>query len=602
MSEILIDFRPRVIRRTDESISLLNHCGDSKIEIIHENLFTVISARVDSLETWGSFRSADNKIIIALSGRIALEPYEWKQAENVTGQGGLACKAIYLIYQEKGVAGLKILNGSFLVFIYDSSIESIFVVTDRCGMFPCYGDDRETPNVICSHPDVLAKVLNISNDWDMVSLAEFLVAGRVSFPNSYYKGIKALDYGSIYAINVRRQSIVSLEKEKYFNFHFNLEEKASEWDLAEQLSFAFKKAVNRRTLSLFGQSAISLSAGLDSRAVLCSAERIENIWAFCFFDEINTEFKIAEKIAQAARVRFIPFKRDFDYYGSNAEKAVEISGGMGDFANNHHLGFREKFKAFGIDNILTGFYCDYIFKGLVFNKTRNKILSREKFSSFEYSNYMPFFWFDSSYSKKVRDRQDALIPDELKRDESDYGRLEVEYRRTFPLCTEVDNNQNVIPQKVLGWFPPIVDNDLINIYLKIPPAYKLNTSMYSKTVELICGRKISNITNNNTGARVNANQASVMINGLITGVRNRLKKRRKSIATNISWPNWDYYIQNSKVIESLWMREREIPRQIIGDLIGSDPFAKLLPDYVRENKLKLLLRILTLKIWINQKA
>lgn len=601
MSDLFLDFRPVEVRRKAIPANMLNHCGDAKVEIINENIFTLILARVDSWDIWGPFRSADKSILIALAGRIALEDSDWKQAAKLEGEGGLACKALYSIYRKHGFSGLKDLNGSFTAFIYDSAVKKIFIITDRCGMFPCYGDNKEIPTAICSHPDVLAEVLDISNEWDMTSLAEYLVTGKVSFPHSFYREIKALEYGCIHTINLSDNAVTGIEKEKYFNFDFKLDGKLSEWDLAEELSSAFKKAVSRRTLPIFGRSAFSLSAGLDSRALLCSADHMENVWAFCFFDEMNYEFNLAQKIAQTADVKFMPFKREFDHYGANAELGVKISGGMGDFGSNHYLGFRQKFKESGIENIIAGFYCDYLFKSIVLNKTYNKFLRTEKFSSFQYSNYMPFFWFNNSYSERVKERQDALIPDDLKKDESDRGRLEIERRRLFPLYSEPDNMETLIPQRVMGWYLPIVDNDIIDVYLRIPPSYKLNASMYSKAVELICGEEISKITNINTGTRVNANQASVIAHGYIKSLKTKINRRKKSIATNESWPNWYYYIQNSNVINALWSKRASSAQDVITALINCDPFEDSIQDYVRKGKIKLLLRLLTLNIWLSQR-
>jgi hypothetical protein len=601
MGDLFLDLRQAEVRCKGTPSDLLNHCGDTKIEIINENSFTLVLARVDSWDIWGPFRSADKRVLTALAGRIALDSPDWEQAAKIEGEGGLACKALYNIYRKSGISGLKELNGSFTAFIYDSTIEKIFIITDRCGMFPCYGDDKEIPSAICSHPDILADVLKLSGEWDMTSLAEFLVTGKVSFPHSFYRRVKALEYGCVHTISISDNSVTDIKKEKYFNFDFKIEPKLSEWDLAEGLSCAFRKAVNRRTLPIFGRSAFSLSAGLDSRALLCSSDNMENVLAFCFFDEINYEFSLARKIAQTADVKFIPFKRDFDHYGINAEKGVQISGGMGDFGSNHYLGFREKFKESGIENILAGFYCDYLFKSLVLNKKHNKFLRTEKFSGFEYSNYMPFFWFNNSHSEKVRERQDTLIPDDLKKDETDRGRLEIERRRLFPLYSEPDNMETLIPQRVMGWYLPIVDNDIIDVYLRIPPAFKLNASMYSKAVELICGEEISRITNINTGTRVNANKASVIYHGYIKSLRSKIKRRKKSIATNESWPNWYYYIQNSNVIYSLWSKRTNHTEDVLAELINEDPFKDSIQDYVGKGKIKLLLRILTLNIWLSQR-
>lgn len=134
----------------------------------------------------------------------------------------------------------------------------------------------------------------------------------MSHPYTYYKNIKSLDYGSVYEFDLSSRNVKCESVKKYFEFNFDVENSLSEWDLAEELATAFKKAVNRRILPVFGKGVFSLSGGLDSRTLLCAAENKDDIVAFSFFDEENLEFKTARAIAKEAGVELIPLKRDFE--------------------------------------------------------------------------------------------------------------------------------------------------------------------------------------------------------------------------------------------------------------------------------------------------
>ena len=603
MSDFIIDMRRSSFRCSNNAGSLINYFGDTKVEVIEEKLFTLYIGRVDSWDIWGPYKSSDGLVSVALAGRIALNEKEWENARKMPGEGGLACKAIYRLYRDGGLKALEELNGSFAVILYDQNVGNLYLINDRCGLYPCYRiQTKDRGFVVGSHPDSLARINGNTEKWDLISLTEFLVTGKVSYPNTYYEDVKALDYGSIHTYDVRSEIPRYEGGRKYFNFEFYIEHGASEWDLAKELAVAFRKAIDRRTMPMFGRTGISLSGGLDSRALLCAANDKKNICTFCFYDEENSEYRIAREIADASGVEFIPVKRSFEHYGDNAQMGVRISGAMGDFGSNHYLGFRDVFRSLGIDNIIAGFYCDYLFKSLVLNKKRNKLLRTEKFASFRYDNYMPFFWFDTEYSSAVKIRQDALFPDELKKDESDRGRLEIEKRRLFPLYTEPDNMETLIPQRVMGWFLPIVDNDIIEAYLMIPPAFKLNTSMYSKAVSLLCGERISKITNINTGAKVNAGRTSVMVHELLKSVRTKINRRKHSIATDESWPNWYFYIRNSKTIKNLWLCEKDITEELFIRLIGYNPYEKTIMEHSNEANLKLFLRLLTVKMWLMQRT
>jgi asparagine synthase (glutamine-hydrolysing) len=601
MSEFLIDCRSIAHCNAHKAANLMKYYADLNVQVFEFDTFRLVLSRPDDLGVWGPCNSIDGKLFVAIVGRIALEADEWAKAKSLPGNGGLACKAISIMYLQGGIKKLENLNGNFVVLVYDSPSQQLHIITDRCGMNPCYASSLKDDNfVFSSHPDILANALNLSQDWDLVSITEFLATGKLSYPHSYYNSIKALDYGSIYTIDFIDNKI-KYRMKKYFDFNFNIEHNMSEWDLAEELACSFRKSINRRTLPLFGQTGVSLSGGLDSRALLCSASDKRNIWAFCFFDEENLEYKIAREIAQVTGVKFISLKRDFDHYGDNAEAGVKISGAMGDFGSNHYLGFRDSFRKLGIENIIAGFYCDYLFKSLVLNKHVNKFLRTEKFTKFQYANYMPVYWFDTVYSHRAKDRLDELFPDNVKNNETDRGRLEIEKRRLFPLCNEPDNQETLIPQRVMGWYLPIVDNDIIDTYLKIPPKYKLNTSMYSKMVELQCGEKISRVTNINTGTRVNASHLDLIVHGYRKSIQSKIKKRKKSIATNESWPNWAYYLCNSKKIEALWMKKNETANDIFKQIMGKDPYEKNIHEYKSDGDLKLFLRLLTIKMWFDQR-
>ncbi|MFX0199829.1 MAG: asparagine synthase-related protein [Candidatus Hodarchaeota archaeon] len=560
--------------------------------------FTLVLSRPDDPAIWAPYIEPNRKVLVTLSGRIALDNEEWERAKKQRGKGGLACKAIYKMYKSGGVDNLENLNGNYVVIIYDPEMKQIHIVTDRCGMFPCFSSGM----VFSSHPDVLATVLGISHDWDMVSMAEFIMTGKVSFPYSYYRNIKALDFGSVHTISLDGANAVYKSKKKYFTFDFKIDHELTEWDLAEELANAFKKAVRKRTLEIFGQSAISLSGGLDSRTILCSIREQHGLLAICFFDEKNIEYKIAEKIANEANIEFIALKREPDYYGNSAEEAVRISGGMGWIIGNHYLGFRDLLKKLEIHNLITGFYCDYFFKGLLLNKKINKFLRTEVFSPFEYEIEYPYFWFDTSYSNRVKQRLDHSFPESLRNDQSEIAKLRIEEKRIFPLFNEPDNTATLVPQKVMSWYLPIVDNDIIDIYLKMPPKYKLNTSMYSKMVEVQCGERFSQIPNCNTGARVNASRISLFLHRNKKAIERQIKGTiLKSVATDHSWPNWEYYAHHSEKVRSLWMRKNDVAQEIFAAIMGKDPYQMEIQKY-RGKGVDLFFRLLTLKLWLDQRV
>jgi len=580
----------------------MKYFDDISVCVYKFEYFSLFLSRPDNMDIWGPYENNDGNLLIALAGRVAFEEADWERAGNVAGPGGLACKAIYNQYLAGGIRGLENLNGNFAVLVIDADKSAIQILTDRCGMFPCYAlmEDQQ-PLLIGSHPDIMATAMHVSQDWDWTSLAEFLMTGKVSSPYSYYRRIRALDYGSVHEIGLNQDRAFRLSSRKHFQLTYKIDRKNSESDLAEELAAAFRKAVNRRTLPKFGQTGLSLSGGLDSRTLLCSADDKSNIRTFCFADQNNYEYRIAKEIAQAAGVEFIPLIRDFDHYGDHAEMGVKISGGMGNLANNHYLGFRDDLRNHGIENILTGCYCDYFFKGLALDITKQRYMKIERLSSFNDTYYHTYLPLNMPYSPQIKERLQHLFPEDLKNDRSDLGRLKREKKRLFPISYEADNQMRLIPQRVFPWYLPIVDNDIVDVYLKIPPRYKLNASLFSRVTAIQCGKSIAKIPNANTGVRVGAPLPLATISLYQRALAKHLRRRVQGMTTEESWPNWEYYIDHSRKIESLWMRNKEKARDLFRNILDEDPYEKSIQEYKSGFDLELFLRLLTLKLWFEQR-
>jgi asparagine synthase (glutamine-hydrolysing) len=602
LSDFLIHFNNVPLDKR-KVVTSMRYFDDMHVYEYDYKNFSLFLSRADDVDIWGPYEPHDGNLLIALAGRVAFDGNDWEAAKDVPGRGGLACKAIYKKYLSGGIGELEKLNGNFVVLVVDAGKSVVYIITDRCGMFPCYClAVNQRPHVIGSHPDIIAAETNQPQDWDFVSIAEFLMTGKVSFPHSYYNRIKALDSGSIHEVRFSEGNVLRLSSKKYFEFNFNIDHNISEWDLAEELASAFRKAVNRRTLPQFGHTGISLSGGLDSRTLLCSADDRSNISAFSFYDEENPEFRIAKQIAQKAGVKFIPLKRAFDHYADSAEMGVRISGGMGNFGNNHYLGFRSSLSENGIKNILTGCYCDYFFKTLALDIHLNKYTRIEKLSKYQDAYYHEHLSFDTPYAGQAGERLNAIFSEEQRNDLSAVGYLKRQARRTFPILREADNMQRLIPQRVMPWYLPIVDNDIVDVYLKIPPQYKLNTSLFSKMASMQCGEAIAKIPNANTGLRVNASLASLTVSLYKRALLRRLKAKQRGMTTEGSWPNWGYYIEHSRKIDTLWKRGSDKYFDLFKQILGEDPFEKPISAYTRSGaKFSLFLRVLTLKLWFEQR-
>jgi asparagine synthase (glutamine-hydrolysing) len=180
--------------------------------------------------------------------------------------------------------------------------------------------------------------------------------------------------------------------------------------------------------------------------------------------------------------------------------------------------------------------------------------------------------------------------------------LEIEKKRLFPLSYEPENTEVLIPQRVIGWYMPILDNDVIDVYLTVPPRFKVDNSMFKKVVEIICGSEICRIPDSNTGAPVGASYIRLLYNEYVKILQKRYYGYFKApqLSTSGSWQNLEFYIHHSRVLQELWVSRNHEAVDLFKYILGYNPFEKPIIEYRGRDKW-LFLRLLTLKIWLDLK-
>ena len=73
-----------------------------------------------------------------------------------------------------------------------------------------------------------------------------------------------------------------------------------------------------------------------------------------------------------------------------------------------------------------------------------------------------------------------------------------------------------------------------------------------------------------------------------------------SKATDQSWPNWNVLLQRSRILRELWREQDRLPFELFQQLLGRQHFSKNISDY-RGRNVRLFLRLLTLKLWLEQR-
>lgn len=601
MGDFLLDVRNRDERTLDQALEFLRFFPDMRGERYEQPEFGLVLSTADNPAIWGSYVSPDASLFIGLCGRVALESKQWGKADRVEGRGGLACKHIARVYREGGIQAVESLSGNFVILLHDRGARKLFLTTDRWGMVPAFRLQGGSGQLLYgSHPDAVADAGGESRNWDLTSFAEFVLAGRLSAPFTYYERIKALPVASTTTLSFTEGGGVVEQTRVYFRLDHQPQTEQHFEELAEQFAAAFRDAVSKRTLPELGGAAVALSGGLDSRTVLGAAANAKELVTFSCYDSENREFRIARSIAHEAGSEFVPLQRAFDYYGDHARLGSRISAGMGCIASNHFLGVRSQLRDLGVENLLTGCYCDYLFKGLAVNRRWNRWTARERLGPFDYSYYSAHVASNTPLAGAVRERLEQLFPPDLRRYDSEEQVVNVEQRRIFPLCYEEDNAERTIPQRVMGWYVPAADNGLMEVIRRMPVAMKLNRRLFKRMVQKVCGEKLCRIPDANTGAPVSASSFREAVHHQLVRGEALWRKILPSNATSGSWLNWNFYARQSQVIRELWISPNADAAEVFRMILGKDKYDSNISAYPGK-RIYLFLQLFTLKLWFDQR-
>ena len=606
MSGFLLNLRPHQPVAVAEVADDLSFVEGSWAEAVSGDGGTLVQVRSDREDLWRPAVDPETGTTVALAGRIALSEAEWQQAKALPYSGGLAARHILQAFLADKSGFAATLSGAFGVVVSEPKRQTLHVATDRMGFFPLYQWKTSGPPMVATHPDVLAAHTGESHELDRLSMAEVLATGSVSHPHTYYHDIEVMDPGSVYTWT----SDGSHQKRVYWTPSYKGEGRGGVKELGAELERALRGAVQRRTLPSLGASGVLLSGGADSRAVLYAACQPEAVTSITFYDQPNAEFETARRLAERVGSEHVGLQRDFEHYGLGARKAARVTGGMWNLLDAHYTEFIPQLRSLGLDNLLTGCYADYLFKGLTSNRTYKTLFGKNlplyDFAPFSLRWYAPHSSMTESWKEPVRERMRAAYDGLDLEDESDAGRWAIELRRMRPVAREADTAGRLLLQRTLPWDPLFADTELIELYERVPPSLKLNGQVWENAVGRIC-RTGGDITNNNSLSRIGASQFEKTLRFLY-GVAYRKAFGRDvdgspldGSATRGSWPDFNHYIRHSKVVPELWSDPSPETRDVLADVVGVDPWSRPMGEWAKLGSLRFL-RLVTLKVWLDQRT
>ncbi len=568
--------------------------------------------RVDSAGLWSPAIDLETGVQILLGGRVSFDEIDWKRAETLPYEGGLANRVLIDLWLQSEARFIQAVNGAFGIVIWDPRLGFLHVFTDRLGVFPIFQSDDTAPT-LCSHPDVLAdsvRATGQSCDFDPVTLAEFLAIGSSVQPFTYYRQIQQLEPATHYVWSLNTRPV--FEGRTVYWQPAYIEEKPSEdtGRMIESLASAITNAVRRRTLPRLGKPVVLLSGGADSRCALFGASEPANVACLTLFDEPNEELATARKLAAVVGAKHHAVQREPDYYAANAEESVRVAGGTWSLIDAHYTGVAHYLRTLLPGTILTGCYADYMFKGLLLNRHYRTLFGRNlplfDNGAFDLGFYQPIFPLKATWQSRVDDRLAVRFPPRL-REEYPAHPLRVEDLRLRPLSREPDSSGRLFLLRTMPWDHLLSDKDILDVYGRMSPGMKINGIVFGKAVGKVIGSAGRRIPNNNYGTPVDASEFQRAFWFMLAVLKRKIRRASGKesttprLATTGSWPNWDYYVSHSPTVARLWVEPAKSERELFTDILGRDPWTVSLAEWGKTNAI-VFMRLLSAKIWLRQRG
>jgi len=405
------------------------------------------------------------------------------------------------LYEETGTDFVKKLNGAFVIVIYDIENKKLIITNDRYGLRPLYYGINDDRFLFASEIKAILEDTTISKNLDMEAIAEFFAFMYMLEDKTFFKDVKTLPPATV--LNYERGN---LSMTQYWDFNYDPDYDMSEEDFVNKLVAKFKEAVDVRVDNKhrFG---ISLSGGLDSRAILAAVEesKKDGIVTYTFGQLDSCDVKIAQKIAEKMGTKHITLDITPEMIMENFKKEVYLSDGL-DYVGVSYIPPIHK-------NIQE--YVDIAFDGLALDVTlggshlSRKILNlKEDKKLFEYLYHKTRFFSDKemeklflpSYYKKIKNYPKNSfrvafnkIGDKNLANKADHFFLQTHVRRWTVMG-------HVLLRYAIENSVPTYGNDLIDLIQKIPPELRYNHKIYQKFLKKL-SPELSKIPYNQTMLR-----------------------------------------------------------------------------------------------------
>ncbi len=281
---------------------------------------------------------------------------------HLTGDDPVAgTRAIYQRWQKGALKWDEDLSGPFVVLIIDKRQNQLNCITDLMMFIPVYQIQHDGEVMLGTHVDALARAAGQTENFDPVSLADFILNGVVTYPHTAYQALRQCYPAAIHAYKRDEQGRVRPSEPVIYW----LPEEDNPYENIEQAALALRQGLQdyvERITSDMSQVAQFLSGGEDSRALAALLPKKLERHAFVFLDSMNREGLIAKTAAKAYEAKYHLETRSKNHYLDILPEAADLVGSGHQYFHAHTLGFHRTCGLRRYTAVFGGYLSDSLLK------------------------------------------------------------------------------------------------------------------------------------------------------------------------------------------------------------------------------------------------
>ncbi|MCZ6867250.1 MAG: asparagine synthase-related protein, partial [Chloroflexi bacterium] len=233
------------------------------------------------------------------------------------------------LYLKKGKLFAAGLNGSFIVFLHDSTRQCTYLVTDHVGSRPVVFYQMKSGAIIFA-PEV-KPISDLKGEVfraDLMAIADMLTSGNLTGARTFVKDVNRMGPAEVLEVGVE-----GLKRYRYWEFELNEDPAERAISFYQQgLAERLQKAVDRRLRGINeGNYAIFLSGGKDSRGILgCAVQnghKVQTV-AYGFSREKRSDASTSAQLSRMLDVPHLYVQCDLDQYVPFEESSAYLYNGM----------------------------------------------------------------------------------------------------------------------------------------------------------------------------------------------------------------------------------------------------------------------------------